>query len=309
MGKRAAGATNETAWHQPDSRRRSIAPSSPTDSTKTCQAASDRSWLRDSSSTARSTARSRGSSQHGSPTPPRGPDLAVTKASLALSAPSIRSTAGHVAGPSYLRTRNKRAALDNCLYAVAVIDSGQSPPPNADLLEWPICLTPEKWRSNARRFAALSPELRQALEAIQPYQAEQPAWNCLRILHDLARADRHRALHFVTMYGSYGNAKVDLNRIADFEPRIGVVDPGRCRCGVRWMSDDHHINPDNFDLNVEFEIEMAGVVDSPHPDTGRPQRPWGGLDTRLQALQKAVVEYTVGLVAIAKQARAEREAS
>lgn len=37
-----------------------------------------------------------------------------------------------------------RAALDNCLYTVAVIDSEQSPPLNAELLEWPIYLTPKK---------------------------------------------------------------------------------------------------------------------------------------------------------------------
>ena len=202
-----------------------------------------------------------------------------------------------------------RGALDNCLYTVAVIDSGQSPPPNADLLEWPICLTPEKWRSNARRFAALSLEVRQALEAIQPYQAEQPGWSCLRILHDLARVDRHRALHLVTMYGSYGNAKVELNRIADFEPRIGVVDQDAVVATFRCLSEDHEINPDNFDLNAEVEVEMTSVVDGPHPVTGRPQRPWGGLDKRLQALQKAVIEYTVGLMAIAKQARNGREAS
>ena len=33
-----------------------------------------------------------------------------------------------------------RAALDNCLYAVAVLESQQRPPHNAEQLEWPICL-------------------------------------------------------------------------------------------------------------------------------------------------------------------------
>lgn len=35
-----------------------------------------------------------------------------------------------------------------------------------------------------------------------------------------------------------------------------------------------------------------------------PQRPWGSLDRRMQALLRSVVEYTEGLVAIARNARA-----
>jgi len=200
-----------------------------------------------------------------------------------------------------------RAALDNCLYAVAVIDSGQSPPPNGDLLEWPIYLTPKKWKDNQRRFAALSPELRDALEGIQPYQAATPGWNCLRILHDLARTDRHRALHLVTLHATYGNAMIDRTLIADFEGHTGVVGLDGVVATFRHLDPQRELTPENFDFNVEFEVELAEIAEAPHPGSGKASRPWGGLDKRLQALHKAVFEYVAGLEAMAKNFRAERE--
>jgi hypothetical protein len=200
-----------------------------------------------------------------------------------------------------------RAALDNCLYAVAVIDSGECPPPNGDLLEWPIFLTPEKWQGNQRRrLSALSPEIQDALEAIQPYRAQTPGWNCLRILHDLARIDRHRALHLVALHVSYGNAMIDRTLIADFQARTGVVDADGVLATFRRLDDRRELTPENFDFNVEFEVELAEVAESPHPVSGDPRRPWGGLDKRLQALHKAVLEYVTGLEAIALDLRDAR---
>jgi hypothetical protein len=35
------------------------------------------------------------------------------------------------------------------------------------------------------------------LERIQPYQAQRRDLNCLKILNDLARIDRHRTMHLV----------------------------------------------------------------------------------------------------------------
>ena len=88
-----------------------------------------------------------------------------------------------------------RAALDNRLYAVAVLVSGQNPPPNAARLEWPIRETQREWANHAARNQALPSKITQALETIQPYQAQFPDGNSLRMLLDLARIDRHRAPH------------------------------------------------------------------------------------------------------------------
>lgn len=64
--------------------------------------------------------------------------------------------------------QNLRAGLDNCLYAVAIIDSGMNPPPGETKLQWPIALTPKEWRETRKRLEHLSPHLITALHRIQP---------------------------------------------------------------------------------------------------------------------------------------------
>ena len=89
-----------------------------------------------------------------------------------------------------------RATLDNCLYEVAVIHSGQTVH-RARRLQFPIYSTPTEWERNLYRLKYLSDEHRQMLECIQPYQAERRDLNCLGMLNELARIDRHRTVHLV----------------------------------------------------------------------------------------------------------------
>jgi hypothetical protein len=65
--------------------------------------------------------------------------------------------------------QNLRAGLDNCLYAVAIIDSGMNPPPGATKLQWPIAVKPKEWTENKKRLQHLSPHLVTALHRIQPF--------------------------------------------------------------------------------------------------------------------------------------------
>ena len=58
------------------------------------------------------------------------------------------------------------------------------------------------------------------------------------------------------------------------------------------------LSPDNFDLDLEFEVDVTDVRESIGP-SGTLSRPWGPLDKRLYSLIKAVDEYTSGLLAIA----------
>lgn len=199
-----------------------------------------------------------------------------------------------------------RAALDNCLYAVAIIDSGASPPPGGERLQWPICPTPAEWKSNARRYEHLSAELRDALENIQPYRAERPAWNCLQILHDLARVDRHRALPVVALFTSQAQIRVDRRLVTDVELVTGIVhDSGVL---VRFTySGPEPIGPEHIDGDFEFQVELADVTTSEGPAGGIPSRPWGSLANRLRALHKAVDQYTDGLTRIAIGLRSDRQ--
>jgi len=191
-----------------------------------------------------------------------------------------------------------RAALDNSLYAVAVITSGESPPPQAGRLEWPIRETAKEWGSQAKRYSELPPEIVAALEAIQPYGVTTPGWNCLAILHELARLDRHRSPHRLALYLSHVRCFVDpmLGDIVRVR-ESGVVEEGDELVRVR-VNDGEFVSPENFDYDAEFEVEATDVRESIGPN-GRSGRPWGSLDNRLPALIEATRGYAVDLIDLA----------
>jgi hypothetical protein len=96
-----------------------------------------------------------------------------------------------------------RAALDGAVYASAIQDSGQNPPPKASSIEFPICESKEEWPRQSRKIALLNDGRRRFIEVTQPF-AEPPleaslmvlnSNRCLRFLNELARIDRHRRLH------------------------------------------------------------------------------------------------------------------
>lgn len=111
-----------------------------------------------------------------------------------------------------------RAALDSLIYEVAVIDSGEDPPPDADKLEFPIRTdSGAQFDSVAWKLGPLSQEHRTMIESIQPYRAQnQYPWqinfmfSSLEMLNDWARKDRHRGLHVVASWASNKNPILDL---------------------------------------------------------------------------------------------------
>lgn len=191
-----------------------------------------------------------------------------------------------------------RAALDNCLYAIAVLVSGSKPPPNAGRLEWPIRMSALEWKSQVGRYRDLPSEITEALESIQPYMAEFPDWNCLAILHELARVDRHRSMHDLGLYLSQLRLAADLELLEIVDMRgPGIVDDGDLLTRFR-VAEGVTLSPSNFDLDVAFDVDVIDVRDSLGP-AGKVGRPWGSLDSRLRSLIRATREYTTDLLEIA----------
>lgn len=194
---------------------------------------------------------------------------------------------------------NLRAGLDNCLYAVAIIDAGENPPPNGTQLQWPIALTPKEWAANAKRLKHLSPHLIEALHRIQPFQAESPEWNCLRILHDLARIDRHRVPHELAMWPEKVKGTYDKTVIHDLKVNMGPLNDEGIVVTFTKIG-QAELTPELLDLDFEFDLDVRDVEVVPHVTTGRPSRPWGSLDNRLKAMCMAAEDYAEGLVALAQ---------
>lgn len=195
--------------------------------------------------------------------------------------------------------QNLRAGLDNCLYAVAIMDSGTNPPPGASQLQWPIALTPKEWTANKKRLQHLSPHLVDALYRIQPFQAESPGWNCLRILHDLARIDRHRAAHDLAMRPAKVKGTYDKKAIHDLKINDGALDDEGIVVTFTKVGNDE-LTPQMLDLQFEFDIDVRDLEVAPHIVTGKPSRPWGSLDNRLKMMCVAVEDYADGLVELAR---------
>lgn len=185
-----------------------------------------------------------------------------------------------------------RAALDNCLYEVAVRYSGQDPPPGKSALQFPIFETPKAWVDGLWRLKHLSDEHRAMLERIQPYQAQRQGLNCMRLLNRLARNDRRRALHVV------GSVVAEGRLLVQAPPSSRVVDQRKADSllvctGVTEIA-SFRIEPwspgQQIEVysQIELEVEIAEMA---------AERPWGILSARLTALHRAVEEYVVGLAA------------
>jgi len=111
-----------------------------------------------------------------------------------------------------------RSALDSCVYAAAIVETGLDPPPKEKHLEFPICDGPDEFKKASWKIAPLTKKRRDIIESVQPYNApdlkpELRVFNAnrtLAILNDWARKDRHRQLRVVGSWASSANPKIRL---------------------------------------------------------------------------------------------------
>jgi len=125
-----------------------------------------------------------------------------------------------------------RSALDACVYAAAVVESGQDPPPNEEDLEFPICDSAAKFKKASWKIRPLAKKRRDIIESVQPYNAPSLDNNllvmnphrALAILNDWARKDRHRRLHIVGGWASSANPQLWLPRGVELEYMMVTYD-------------------------------------------------------------------------------------
>jgi hypothetical protein len=111
---------------------------------------------------------------------------------------------------------NQRSALDALAYALAFKHSGKPTDKEARPIQFPICESPNDFKSGLWRLVRLSPSAIDAIESIQPYKRRKPgAIHELTALGDLNNIDKHR--HLVPCYTA-GNGRIVLQ----LEPLRGI---------------------------------------------------------------------------------------
>lgn len=109
-----------------------------------------------------------------------------------------------------------RAALDSLVYQAATYDSGESPPPDAEKLEFPFRHSKRKFDEASWKIAPLSSAHRDIIESVQPYNApsvgddERAIINSLATINHWARIDRHRRLQVIGGWATQAQPKFRL---------------------------------------------------------------------------------------------------
>jgi hypothetical protein len=88
---------------------------------------------------------------------------------------------------------NLRSALDHLMWQVTLLDGGR---PNRDT-QFPVVLEDKSTfdKRAQTRIPDLSPEHRDLVEKVQPYQVEEPKRHTLAVLNKLANVDKHQIVH------------------------------------------------------------------------------------------------------------------
>jgi hypothetical protein len=196
---------------------------------------------------------------------------------------------------------NLRCALDHLIFAVAVRESAQNPPPNEGELAFPICNKPESFAAaSARRLGSISDPVRAAIEASQPYNRPHPKLPpLLRILRDLENADKHKLLRLAfsaVAQGKVGFTGGDLPEGTEvrFIANSGEIEDGTEIAAYTLSRPTPNMRIDKFDFLVVVAIQhekrdAAGPVGSDRTD-------FASLLTALTTEVRSTIERVVAAV-------------
>jgi hypothetical protein len=90
---------------------------------------------------------------------------------------------------------NLRCALDHLVYTIAIHESGNNPPPEANRLAFPLACNTAQFQDAKRSIKSLSLPVRTAIESVQPYNRPHPDFPpLLGLLGEFDNMDKHRLL-------------------------------------------------------------------------------------------------------------------
>ena len=123
---------------------------------------------------------------------------------------------------------NLRCALDHLVYAIAIHESGQDPPPHGRKLMFPIHST-AKGFSESTNLGTISAPMRAIFESVQPYNRlhnELPP--LLSMLSEFDNRDKHRLLNLTFNAVAQGDIglRAKSNEAVEFIPNRGKLEDG-----------------------------------------------------------------------------------
>jgi hypothetical protein len=93
---------------------------------------------------------------------------------------------------------NLRSALDSLVYGIAIYQTGQNPPKDERVLQFPIVSSPAAFLKQRYRISSLSTSVQSEIEKTQPYNRPHPEFPpVLELLNILSNQDKHRMLNVV----------------------------------------------------------------------------------------------------------------
>jgi len=156
---------------------------------------------------------------------------------------------------------NLRSSLDSLVYAVAIRESGSSPPPGYDKLQFPITSSAENFAKQTYRLSSISNGARARIERAQPYnRPHQQLPPLLSLLSELDNLDKHRLLNVVMANVGEGKFSFALPGGKLIPMKIGYH-TGAVKSGTEVA----YFIMDPPEQNVNYQHEATVVISMEHP--------------------------------------------
>jgi hypothetical protein len=167
---------------------------------------------------------------------------------------------------------NLRSALDHLVYAIAVHESGQNPPPKEGTLAFPLANSPAEFKKARNRIATLSSGVQDVIERVQPFnRTTNGKASAIGVLAKLDDIDKHRLLQLValmphsTTLSGWENVEGEKKvSIVDW-PKVGLSD-GAVICAMSFSSPQPNFKGTfkgtfSLALHHEFGPPYAGITE------------------------------------------------
>jgi hypothetical protein len=130
---------------------------------------------------------------------------------------------------------NLRSALDHLVYALAIFESHQNPPPCHSSLQFTICVSDDEF-IKTKRLGRLSDPVRAAIKGFQPYIRKHPDLPpLLSILNKFENADKHKLLQLA--FASVAQGDIGFTGVAPIGTVVeAFANPGEVEEGTEVVA-------------------------------------------------------------------------